>query len=148
MLKDEFNMDEQREFINYLREYNFNYLIIKPYDEKYLYCVNKLFINESSLKTFVNNLHEMGIGIIFEFDTSSFLDYDQGLNDFDGSNIYNKIENKYDGVDRVYFDYNKNHTRSYVTSWVNYYMENFACDGYGNRDGFTCACVKCHYYPR
>ena len=129
LLKDNFNMDEQREFINYLKEYNYNYLIIRPYDEKYLYSINKQFINEASLKTFIDNLHQMNIGVIFDFDTNAFYDYDEGLNDFDGLSVYNKVDNKYKEINYVYFDYEKAHTKSYVASLINYYVSLFHGDG-------------------
>ncbi len=129
MIKDDFNMDDQRNFISFLREAGFNYVILRPYDEKYLYCVNKLFINESSLKRFIDNLHQVNIGVIFDFDTETFYDNGEGLNDLDGSAVYNKIDNKYKDVDLVYFDYDKNHTISYITSFIAYYMDKFHGDG-------------------
>lgn len=129
LLKEDFKMDEQREFINFLKDNSYNYLIIKPYDEKYLYSINKMFINESSLKTFIDNLHQMNIGVLFDFDTSSFYDYDEGLNDFDGNAVYNKTEDKYKDVGHIYFDYQKNHTKSYVSSLINYYISTFHGDG-------------------
>lgn len=137
-ITDDFKMDEQREFIEYLKKYNFNYLILKPYDEKYLYCVNKIFINESSLKNFIDNLHQFNIGVIFEFDTETFFDYPEGLNDFDGTGIYNKNIDKYKEVDAIYFDYENNATKSYVKSLLNYYLEVFHADGlYLNNSEFN-----------
>lgn len=129
LLKDEFNMDEQREFISYLKKYNFNYLILKPYNDKYLFSINKQFINDSSLKTFIDNLHQVNIGVIFDFDTESIFDYPEGLNDFDGGALYNKEDDKYKGVDHVYLDYEKAHTRSYIRSFINYYLNRFHGDG-------------------
>lgn len=128
-LTNEFKMDDQREFIEYLKKYNFNYLILKPYDDKYLYCVNDLFINESSLKTFIDNLHLLNIGVIFDFEVDTFFDYPEGLNEFDGANVYNLKENKYKEIDRVYFDYSKASTKSYICSFIDYYMNNFHGDG-------------------
>ena len=129
LLTDDFKMDEQRTVIEYLKKYNFNYVILKPYDEKYLYCINDIFINESSLKNFIDNLHQFNIGVIFEFDTETFKDYPEVLNDFDGASIYNTKADKYKDLEEIYFDYENNATRSYVKSFINYYMENFHCDG-------------------
>lgn len=134
LLKENFNMDEQRDFVEYLKKYNYNYLIIKPYDDKHLFSVNKMFINESSLKRFIDNLHQVNIGVIFDFDLDSFYDYQEGLNDFDGGSVYNKEEEKYNGVNRIYFDYNKNHTKSYILSFINYYLDKFHGDGLYTND--------------
>lgn len=129
LLNNDFNMDEQRDFVEYLKKYNYNYLIIKPYDDKFLYSVNKMFINESSLKRFIDNLHQVNIGVIFDFDLTSFYDYPEGLNDLDGLGVYNFEDNKYKNIDRIYFDYNRNHTKSYLLSLVHYYIDKFHGDG-------------------
>jgi len=129
LLKDGFKMDEQRDFIKYLKEYNYNYLILRPYNEKYFYSINEMFVNDSSLKTFIDNLHQVGIGVLFDIDTSYFYDYELGLNDLDGEGVYNKKEDKYKDIDVIYFDTNKNHTKSYLTSFVNYYLNGFHGDG-------------------
>ena len=129
MLNDEFKIDEQREFFANLKNNHFNYLIIRPYNERFLYSINNQFVNEASLKNFIDNLHQMNIGVIFDFDTQAFIDYEEGLNDFDGESVYNINEDKYVDVDKVYFDYNKNHTRSYISSFINYYMSGFHGDG-------------------
>lgn len=129
ILSEDFKIDEQRAFFDYVKKNNFNYVIIRPYDEKFLYSVNYQFVNDASLKNFIDNLHQINVGVIFDFDTRSFLDYEAGLNDFDGDSVYNLTNDKYDGVDRVYFDYSKNHTKSYVASFIHYYMSSFHGDG-------------------
>ena len=129
LINEDFDMDEQREFISYLKEAGFNYVVLRPYDDKYVYCVNKIFINESSLKRFIDNLHQVNIGVIFDFDTETFYDNGDVVNDLDGTPVYNKSENKYKDIDMIYFDTNKNHTKSYIRSFINYYIDKFHGDG-------------------
>ena len=80
-IEKDFNIDEQRYFVEYLKKYNYNYVVFYPYDFKHLHKVNDIFMNESSLKHFINNLHAANIGVMFKFDTECFVDYEYGLND-------------------------------------------------------------------
>ena len=77
-----------------LKEYNYNYVVLTPYTFKHMFMVNETFINESSLKHFINNLHAANVGVMFKFDTECFCDYEYGLNDLDGASIYNLEEDK------------------------------------------------------
>ncbi len=124
-----FNIDEQRYFVEYLKEYNYNYVVLTPYNFKHWFVVNDVFSNETSLKHFINNLHGANIGVMFKFDTECFCDYEYGLNDFDGESIYNLEEDKIKEPGKMYFDYSKNSTKSYMLSVINYYLNNFHGDG-------------------
>jgi 1,4-alpha-glucan branching enzyme len=129
LIDDEFNIDEQRYFVEYLKEYNYNYVVLTPYTFKHMFMVNQTFINESSLKHFINNLHAANIGVMFKFDTECFCDYEYGLNDLDGASIYNLEEDKIKEAGKMYFDYSKNSAKSYMTSVINYYLNVFHGDG-------------------
>lgn len=129
LLNEDFDMDSQRDFVEYLKTNSYNYVILRPYDKKFLYSVDKKFINESSLKRFIDNLHQVNIGVIFDFDTETFFDDGEGLNDFDGEGVYNNQDNKYKDLDIIYFDYSKETNKSYISSFINYYIEEFHGDG-------------------
>ena len=128
-IEDEFNIDDQRYFVEYLKEYHYNYVVLTPYTFKNLFVVNELFINETSLKHFINNLHAANIGVMFKFDTECFCDYEYGLNDLDGASIYNLDEDKIKEPGKMYFDYSKNSAKSYMLSVIHYYLNVFHGDG-------------------
>lgn len=129
LIDDDFNIDDQRYFVEYLKKYNYNYVVLTPYTFKHLYMINETFVNESSLKNFINNLHSANIGVMFKFDTECFCDYEFGLNDLDGESIYNLEEDKIKEPGKMYFDFTKNSTTSYVASFVHYYLDVFHGDG-------------------
>ena len=128
LIDDSFNIDDQRYFVEYLKKYNYNYVVLTPYSFKHLYMVNETFINESSLKNFINNLHSANMGVMFKFDTECFCDYEFGLNDLDGESIYNRDEDKIKEPGKMYFDFTKNSATSYICSCINYYLDAFHGD--------------------
>lgn len=85
-------------------------------------------INPEYLTAFVSKLHKKHVPVIVTLDLSSFIDDDQGLRGFDGSNLYEAYD--YACIDgRITFDYSNKYVRNYLIGICVYYTEKFGADG-------------------
>ena len=76
------------------------------------------------LKAFVDKLHEAGLGVIFDVPISSFSREQYGLFEFDGAPLY-ECEC---GGESCHFDFSKNITKSFITSSVLYWINEYHAD--------------------
>lgn len=94
------------------------------------YSVDSTYGNPMQLMSFIDRMHQAGIGVILDFAPVHFAVDDFGLNRFDGTCMY-----EYSG-DREYsqwgsklFDLGKDPVRSFLLSSMNYFVSYFHFDG-------------------
>ncbi len=129
--------------IAYLKKTGFNYVEFMPLTEYPLdiswgYQAVNYFASTSrygrpeDLKYLINELHKNGIGIILDFVAAHFPDDDYGLSMFDGTHLYDYSDPRKgrtpDWGTNI-FDFGKNEVRSFLTSAIVYWLDNFHIDG-------------------
>jgi 1,4-alpha-glucan branching enzyme len=82
-------------------------------------------------KYFVDKLHEKNYGIIMDFVLFEFGIDIKGLNNFDGDYLFNRNKNqKHDIYGGYLFDLGKPFVRDFLSSAINYYINEFKIDGF------------------
>ncbi|MDR1698145.1 MAG: 1,4-alpha-glucan branching protein GlgB [Erysipelotrichaceae bacterium] len=94
------------------------------------FAVDSKYGNPHQLMSFVDRLHQAGIGVIFDFAPVHFASDSFGLINFDGHAMYEYADDrKYTEWGSLQFNYGDNPVRSFLMSVVNYYLSYFHMDG-------------------
>ncbi|WP_394011455.1 GlgB N-terminal domain-containing protein [Anaerococcus cruorum] len=140
LLKDEtFSFDK---LIDHCVANNFDCICLLPVTEyenykSYGYKSTGLFAfagrygSKIDFKEFIDKAHAANIGVIVELDIYEFDENPYFLDNFDGTNLYTYdfSDIKYNFYGGLNFDPNKNASRSYILSVVNYWLTEFNLDG-------------------
>lgn len=96
------------------------------------FCATSRYGNPKQLMHLVNKAHKAGIGVIVDFVPTHYVKDGHGLYLFDGGTVYESddINRRYSSWGSVYFDYSKNHVRSFMLSAVNFFATYFHFDGF------------------
>lgn len=127
--------------IGHLKENHFTHIQLMPiseyknykqmgYSSLGLFAFSERYGSLDDFKYFVDLLHKEKIGLIVELDIAEFDPDFLYLDKFDGTNLYNydyeNIKHNYYGS--INFDPEKNLTKSYLLSLVNYYVKELRVD--------------------
>lgn len=127
--------------IDYVKAHGYTHVELMPvtqypfdgswgYQATGFYAVDSRYGNPFQLMSFVDRLHQAGIGVILDFVVVHFATDNYGLEKFDGSNLYEYSgENEYSQWGSKLFDLGKDPVRSFLMSAVNYFITYFHFDG-------------------
>ncbi|MCH3976186.1 MAG: 1,4-alpha-glucan branching protein GlgB [Bacilli bacterium] len=128
--------------IPYVKEHGYTHVEIMPitqypfdgswgYQATGFYSVDSRYGNPMQLMSFVDRLHQAGIGVILDFVVVHFAPDPFGLINFDGSHVYEYDDpaNTFSQWGSPQFDLGKDPVRSFLMSAIAYYVEYFHFDG-------------------
>lgn len=128
--------------IPYIKDNGFTHVEIMPitqypfdgswgYQATGFYSVDSRYGNPFQLMSFVDRMHQAGIGVILDFVIVHFAIDAFGLLEFDGSKMYEyaDAQNTYSQWGSPQFDLGKDPVRSFLISAVNFFVEYFHFDG-------------------
>ena len=127
--------------IPYLKETGFTHIEIMPitqypfdgswgYQATGFYSVDSRYGNPMQLMSFVDRLHQAGIGVILDFAPVHFATDPWALKDFDGTPMYEYgNEHMYSPWGSCQFDLGKDPVRSFLMSAMRYFIDYFHFDG-------------------
>ncbi len=128
--------------IPYVKEHGFTHVEIMPitqypfdgswgYQATGFFSVDSRYGNPFQLMSFVDRMHQAGIGVILDFVIVHFAVDAHGLLEFDGSHMYEYSDptNTYSQWGSPQFDLGKDPVRSFLMSAVNFFVEYFHFDG-------------------
>lgn len=127
--------------ISYVKEHGFTHVEVMPvtqypfdgswgYQVVGYYSIDSRYGNPKQFMSFVDQLHQAGIGVILDFVPVHFAVDPHGLARFDGSAVYEyDNENEYSQWGSKNFDLGKDPVRSFLMSSVNFFIEKFHVDG-------------------
>ena len=96
------------------------------------YAIDKRLGTTSELKAFVNKLHDLGIGIIFDWIPSFFAHEEGGLSLFDGTGLYEHIDPRQgyaEDIDACLFNYSSVTVSNFLMSSGFRFADEFGADG-------------------
>lgn len=128
--------------IPYVLENGFTHVEIMPitqypfdgswgYQATGFYSVDSRYGNPMQLMSFVDRLHQAGIGVILDYVVVHFASDAYGLINFDGTRMYeySDPQNTFSQWGSPQFDLGKDPVRSFLLSAINYFVEYFHFDG-------------------
>ena len=127
--------------IPYVKELGFTHVEIMPitqypfdgscgYQATGFYSVDSRYGNPMQLMSFVDRMHQAGIGVILDFAPVHFATDSYALALFDGSCLYEySNEHRYSPRGSLQFDLGKDPVRSFLMSAMNYFLTYFHFDG-------------------
>lgn len=127
--------------IPYVKELGFTHVEIMPitqypfdgswgYQATGFYSVDSRYGNPMQLMSFVDRMHQAGIGVILDFAPVHFATDNYALGLFDGSCLYEySNEHRYSPWGSLQFDLGKDPVRSFLMSAMNYFLTYFHFDG-------------------
>lgn len=127
--------------IPYLKALGYTHVEIMPitqypfdgswgYQSTGFYSVDSRYGNPMQLMSFVDRLHQAGIGVILDFAPVHFATDEFALCHFDGTCLYEyDNEHKYSPWGSLQFDLGKDPVRSFLMSAMNYFIEYCHFDG-------------------
>ncbi len=128
--------------IPYLKEHAYTHIEIMPitqypfdgswgYQATGFFSVDSRYGNPMQLMSFVDRMHQAGIGVILDYVVVHFASDLYGLIDFDGSKVYEYSDprNTFSQWGSPQFDLGKDPVRSFLMSGVNYFLSYFHFDG-------------------
>ncbi|MFA7221965.1 MAG: 1,4-alpha-glucan branching protein GlgB [Bacilli bacterium] len=127
--------------IPYLKGLGYTHIEIMPitqypfegswgYQATGFFSVDSTYGNPMQLMSFVDRMHQAGIGVILDFAPVHFAVDSWALNHFDGSCQYEYgNEHMYSPWGSLQFDLGKDPVRSFLMSAMNYFLEYFHMDG-------------------
>lgn len=127
--------------IPYIKELGYTHIELMPitqypfdgswgYQATGFYSVDSRFGNPMQLMSFVDRMHQAGIGVVLDFAPVHFANDPWALAEFDGSNMYEYgNEHKYSPWGSLQFDLGKDPVRSFLMSAMNFFLEYFHFDG-------------------
>ena len=127
--------------IDYVKAHGYTHVELMPvtqypfdgswgYQATGFYSVDSRYGNPFQLMSFVDRLHQAGIGVILDFVVVHFATDPYGLERFDGSCLYEcSGENEFSQWGSKMFDLGKDPVRSFLMSAVNYFIDYFHFDG-------------------
>ncbi len=127
--------------IEYCKENGFTHVEVMPitqypfdgswgYQVVGYYSVDSRYGNPKQFMSFIDRMHEAGIGVILDFVPVHFAVDSHGLERFDGSTVYEyNNENEFSQWGSKNFDLGKDPVRSFLMSSMNFFIEYFHVDG-------------------
>jgi len=127
--------------IPYVKEHGFSHVEIMPitqypfdgswgYQACGFYSVDSRYGNPMQLMSFVDRMHQAGIGVILDFAPVHFANDPWALREFDGTSMYEyDNEHKFSPWGSMQFDLGKDPVRSFLMSAMNYFLTYFHFDG-------------------
>ena len=128
--------------IPYVKELGYTHVEIMPitqypfdgswgYQGTGFYSVDSRYGNPKQLMSFVDRMHQAGIGVILDFAPVHFAKDEFALADFDGAYLYEytDIKHRYSQWGSLLFDLGKDPVRSFLISAMNYFATYFHFDG-------------------
>jgi len=128
--------------IPYVKELGYTHVELMPivqhpfdgswgYQATGFYSVDSRYGNPKQLMSFVDRMHQAGIGVIFDFAPVHFAVDEFALIDFDGAHLFEPSDpnRMFSPWGSAYFDLGKDPVRSFLMSAMNYYCEMFHIDG-------------------
>ena len=127
--------------IDYVKAHGYTHVELMPvtqypfdgswgYQATGFFSVDSRYGNPFQLMSFVDRLHQAGIGVILDFVVVHFATDPYGLERFDGSCLYEYSgENEFSQWGSKMFDLGKDPVRSFLMSAVNYFIDYFHFDG-------------------
>ena len=127
--------------IPYIKELGYTHIELMPitqypfdgswgYQATGFYSVDSRYGNPMQLMSFVDRMHQAGIGVILDFAPVHFANDSWALAEFDGSNMYEYgNEHKYSPWGSLQFDLGKDPVRSFLMSAMNFFLDYFHFDG-------------------
>jgi len=127
--------------IDYCHENGFTHVEVMPitqypfdgswgYQVVGYYSVDSRYGNPKQFMSFIDRMHQAGIGVILDFVPVHFAVDPHGLARFDGSTVYEYgNENEYSQWGSKNFDLGKDPVRSFLMSSINFFIEYFHVDG-------------------
>ncbi|MDD3207827.1 MAG: 1,4-alpha-glucan branching protein GlgB [Bacilli bacterium] len=128
--------------IPYVKELGYTHVEIMPitqypfdgswgYQATGFYSVDSRYGNPKQLMSFIDRMHQAGIGVILDFTPVHFAKDEFALADFDGSFLYEYADKKrrISQWGSLLFDLGKDPVRSFLISAMNYFATYFHFDG-------------------
>ena len=127
--------------IDYVRENGFTHIEVMPltqypfegswgYQATGYFSIDSRYGNPKQLMSFVDRMHQAGIGVILDFVPVHFATDEFGLTRFDGSCVYEYgNENEYSQWGTKNFDLGKDPVRSFLISSMCYFLDLYHFDG-------------------
>lgn len=127
--------------IPYIKELGYTHVEIMPitqypfdgswgYQATGFYSVDSRYGNPMQLMSFIDRMHQAGIGVILDFAPVHFATDEFALAHFDGSCLYEySNEHRYSPWGSLQFDLGKDPVRSFLMSAMNYFLTYFHFDG-------------------
>ena len=128
--------------IPYVKELGYTHVEIMPitqypfdgswgYQGTGFYSVDSRYGNPKQLMSFVDRMHQAGLGVILDFAPVHFAKDEFALADFDGAYLYEytDIKHRYSQWGSLLFDLGKDPVRSFLISAMNYFATYFHFDG-------------------
>ena len=127
--------------IPYLKELGYTHIEIMPitqypfdgswgYQATGFFSVDSRYGNPMQLMSFVDRMHQAGIGVILDFAPVHFATDSWSLVKFDGTCLYEyDNEHMYSPWGSLQFDLGKDPVRSFLMSAMNYFLDYFHFDG-------------------
>ena len=127
--------------IPYIKEHGYTHIEIMPicqypftgswgYQATGFFGVDSRYGNPFQLMSFVDRMHQAGIGVILDFAPVHFAVDPYGLINFDGTNLYEGSGDRaYSQWGSCLFDLGKDPVRSFLMSAMNYFATYFHFDG-------------------
>jgi 1,4-alpha-glucan branching enzyme len=128
--------------IPYVKDLGYTHVEIMPisqypfdgswgYQATGFYSVDSRYGNPKQLMSFVDRLHQAGLGVILDFAPVHFATDYFALRQFDGSCLYEYSDPRhtYSPWGSCQFDLGKDPVRSFLMSAMNYFLEDFHFDG-------------------
>lgn len=128
--------------IPYVKNHGFTHVEIMPitqypfdgswgYQATGFYSVDSRYGNPMQLMSFVDRMHQAGIGVILDFVLVHFAVDKHALINFDGTKMYEYASrgNTYSQWGSAMFDLGKDPVRSFLMSAIEYFVSNYHFDG-------------------
>jgi 1,4-alpha-glucan branching enzyme len=126
------------ELVPYLKKMNFNYLEIMPlmehpfdgswgYQTTGYYSITSRYGNPEDLMYLIDCCHQESIGVILDWVPGHFCRDDHGLMNFDGTELYGKIDHPNWGTKK--FDFSKSEVKNFLISNALFYFAKYHIDG-------------------
>ncbi len=128
--------------IPYVKELGYTHVEIMPitqypfdgswgYQATGFYSVDSRYGNPKQLMSFVDRMHQAGIGVILDFAPAHFANDSYALIDYDGNHLFESADpaRRFSPWGSCYFDWGKDPVRSFLMSSMNYFASIFHFDG-------------------
>ena len=135
--------DMADQLVNYVKDMNYTHIEFMPlcehpfdgswgYKATGYYAVTSRYGTPDDFRYLVDKAHEAGIGIIMDWVPGHFCKDDQGLRDFDGTNLYESDNSQLSdnaGWGTTNFDYGRTEVQSFLISNAMFWLEQYHIDG-------------------